>query len=53
MRKFLATLLVLLLLVIPTVAESLNLAEMDDSNLLALKKAVDTEYNSQIGRAHV
>ena len=48
MRKFLATLLVLLLLSASAVAESLNLAELDDSNLLALKKAVDTEYNSRL-----
>lgn len=48
MRKFLATLLVLLLFSASAVAEGLNLAEMDDSNLLVLKKAVDTEYNSRL-----
>lgn len=48
MRKFLATLLVLLLLSASAVAEGLNLEEMDDSSLLALKKAVDVEYSSRL-----
>ena len=48
MKKFLATLMVLLLLITPFLAEGLDLEAMDDSSLLALKKAVDMEYSSRI-----
>ena len=48
MKRFLATLMVLLLLATPVLAEGFDLESMDDSSLLALKKAVDMEYSSRI-----
>lgn len=48
MKRFLATLMVLLLLATPVLAEGLDLEAMDDSSLLALKKAVEMEYSSRI-----
>ena len=48
MKRFLAALMVLLLLATPVLAEGLDLKAMDDSSLLALKKAVDMEYSSRI-----
>lgn len=48
MKRFLATFMVLLLLTTPVLAEGFDLEAMDDSSLLALKKAVDMEYSSRI-----